>query len=1028
MKRIATLLMLSTAALVAGPKPPPPIISPSSNGLVYATNERGDRVPDFSSCGYAGGDREIPTAPVVVVVAPVQGDSTARIQRALDYAGTLPADTNGLRGAVLLLKGRHEVAGGLLITNSGVVLRGQGAGEGGTLLVATGLDRRTLIRVLGSREFKAVQNNSWRTTPNDTVPVGATTLTLESTEGLKAGDGIRIIRPSTQVWIDLLGANDFGGGEGGGWKPGQYDIAWNRTILSLTSNTLTIDAPITSAIETNICVGRVELFSWTGRVHNVGIENIQLQSTWDSGNPKDENHCWFAITMEHADDAWVRQVTFRHFAGSAVALYESCQHVTVEDCSSFAPVSEDGGYRRNTFFTMGQQTLFLRCFAEHGRHDFSVGDCAAGPNAFVQCEAALPTADSGAIEAWSSGTLFDNVRIDGNALSLAFRPGNIESVGWSAANSVLWNCNASIIRCWNPPGAQNWAFGSWAGFEGDGIWRDSNNFMSPESLFGAQLAARNGRRAVLMPRPTKESSKPTVEQAAAITANSVSPAPLLSDFIAAAGKRNPIACEPGDARKVEDCPVAPSSPGRTSHALVLTNGWLTVDGKLLIGGSITTAWWRGSIRPAEVSEYGAAITRFAPGRIGTGLTDDLNKLADSMVNRGRATFENHHGLWYEMRRVDHERVRRMTGDVLPPFFEQPFARSGQGIAWDGLSKYDLTRPNPWYWSRLREFADLCEQRGLVLFSQNYFQHNIIEAGAHWVDCPWRTVNNVNDTGFPEPVPFAGDKRVFMSEQFYDVTNPGRRKLHEGFIRQCLDNLANEPNVIQFTSAEYTGPLHFMQFWLDTVGLWESETKRHPLVALSATKDVQDAILADPKRAAVVDVIDFRYWWLTDRGLYDPKGGQNLAPRQHDWLWKNVQKWKGGNPSEANLAQMAAEYRSKNPGKAVLNSIGEDGWAFLCAGGSIPNLPRSTDEALLAAIPRMQPWLMDAAKRTWALREPGKQFLVYGNGAELDLSSESGTFRIHKINPSSGHVTAGDIIQAGTKVTLPEASVTWLIKQ
>ena len=143
-----------------------------------------------------------------------------------------------------------------------------------------------------------------------------------------------------------------------------------------------------------------------------------------ASNPKDENHSWFAITMENAADAWVRRVTFEHFAGSAVAIYESCKCVTVEDCHSLAPVSEDGGWRRNTFFTMGQQTLFLRCFAEHGRHDFSVGNCAAGPNAFVQCESILPAADSGAIESWASGTLFDNVRIDGGGLSLMNRGGD----------------------------------------------------------------------------------------------------------------------------------------------------------------------------------------------------------------------------------------------------------------------------------------------------------------------------------------------------------------------------------------------------------------------------------------------------------------------------------------------------------------------------------------------------------------------------------------------------------------------------
>lgn len=444
--RVVALVVCATfysGVLHAAPKKIiSPIISSVGGKLVYDASERGDRVPDFSTCGYAAGDKEIPAAAIKVVVTPIAGDETERIQSALDYVGSLPADANGLRGAVLLSRGRHEVSGGLLITNSGVVLRGAGVND--TTLFAAGLDRRTLIRVVGENNQKTTANADWQIT-DARVPVGATSFHLQSPSSLRVGDNIRVIRPSTQEWIDFLGANDFGGGEGGGWKPGQYDIAWNRTVKSIEGDLVTVDAPITTAIETNFGVGRLETFSWPGRITNVGVENLTLESAFDSANAKDENHSWFAITMENAADAWVRQVKFKHFAGSAVAFYESCQRVTVEDCISLAPVSEDGGGRRNTFFTMGQQTLFLRCYAEHGRHDFAVGDTAAGPNAFVQCEASLPTADSGAIESWSSGTLFDNVRVDGNAISLGFRPGNMEGIGWAAANSVLWKIGRAHV-------------------------------------------------------------------------------------------------------------------------------------------------------------------------------------------------------------------------------------------------------------------------------------------------------------------------------------------------------------------------------------------------------------------------------------------------------------------------------------------------------------------------------------------------------------------------------------------------------
>jgi hypothetical protein len=985
---------LVSCPLQAAPKKLSPIVSANKDGhLVYDPDAQGNRVPDFSTVGYAGNDRPIPDAPVRVVVPPGQGDETARIQKAIDYVAGLPAGPDGVRGAVLLQKGRHEIFGQLLITNSGVVLRGEGAGTDGTVLVAAGTDRRTLIRVIGQNNFPTGQKVQ---VADDYVPVGAMSFHVSDASGLKPGDAIFITRPSTKGWIDALGTTDFGGGLNDWrlvWHPGNYDLVWSRTVQKIDGNLVTIDSPVTTALETKFGGGLIQTYSWPGRIEGIGVENLRLESAFNPQNPKDENHSWFALTMENCANAWVREVSFEHFAGSAVAIYESCAKISVEDCRSLAPVSENAGWRRNTFFTMGQQVLFLRCRAENGRHDFSVGHGAAGPDAFVDCEADLPSADSGAIESWSSGALFDNVRIDGNALSLVNRGGDGEGAGWSAANSVLWNCVSAKTSCESPPGAQNWAFGSWGEFEGNGIWRNSNQSAKPDSLFVSQLADRLGKDA--------------------------------AERILAPAK---ILIEAQNAKPVDQIPDPKSEIRNPKRQLSITNGWLVCDGKLLLGGIQEVNWWRGNLLPNDVKNYGVNLSRFAPGREGAGLTDDLNAVADGMVSDNLTALDHHYGLWYDRRREDHERVRRMSGDVWPPFYEQPFARSGIGTAWDGLSQYDLTKYNSWYWARLKNFADICDGRGLVLFNENYFQHNILEDGAHWVDSPWRSKNNINDTGFNEP-PFEIEKRTIMADQFYDVNQPVRRELHKNFIRQNLANFTNEANVIQFTSAEFTGPKEFVQFWLDTVGDWENETKNHPLIALAAPKNVQDTILADAKRTSVVDIIALRYWWQTDDGMFAPNGGENLSPRQFQ------RQWKGGPPSDENLAVMTAEYRAKFPAKVVMAAseqgfnFGRAGWAYVCAGGSMPNLPRTTNTKLLAAIPQMKPWVADADKELWALREAGWQILIYGKGgAEFDLSGESGAFHLNKIDSSTGKVTRSDqLVQGGGKITLP-GGVIWLTKE
>jgi hypothetical protein len=142
-------LLISFASLAQkNVKPPSPVAQGEDGKLHYQSDSLGNRIIDFSHCGYMGGDRAIPQVPVAVVVPVKAGDATLRIQSALDYVATLPKDANGIRGSVLLEKGIHTVHGGLLIKNSGIVLRGSGVGTNGTTLLGAGVSRETIVRVL----------------------------------------------------------------------------------------------------------------------------------------------------------------------------------------------------------------------------------------------------------------------------------------------------------------------------------------------------------------------------------------------------------------------------------------------------------------------------------------------------------------------------------------------------------------------------------------------------------------------------------------------------------------------------------------------------------------------------------------------------------------------------------------------------------------------------------------------------------------------------------------------------------------
>lgn len=966
--------------------------------LVYERDAKGNRIPDFSHAGYGGGGVPLPDAPVRVVVLPAAGDDGARIQAALDYVSHLPPDERGLRGAVLLGRGRFQVQDQLLIRASGVVLRGQGPDPEGTVVIATGNRRRTLIEVRGVNDRQLI--GPVRRIVSDYVPVGARTLELDSTEGLKAGDAVLVRRPSPASWLQFLGMVPVPGRPAPTWMAEKMDILWERRIEGVEGRSILLDAPLTCALEGRFGGGSVVAYIWPGRLRQVGVENLRCDSEWDSRNPQDEEHAWMAIVMENVEDAWVRRVTAVHFVSSAVCLWETCRRVTVEDCESLAPVSEVGGYRRHSFYTAGQQTLFLRCRAEEGRHDFAVGWLAPGPNAFVHCEARKAYDFSGPIESWATGALYDNVVMDGGGLRFDNREIWDNGVGWAAANCVMWQCSAPVIIARNPPGAQNWIIGCWAQFVGDANWRSSNEFVEPESLYAAQLAERVGKAvasAALTPRP--------------------------------------IPTKAGQALALEDVLAHFPSPWTRSsppplRRLSLSNGWLVVEGKLLIGKQYHPLFWRGHVQPHRAEEFGWHITRFVPGRRGPGFTDDLEALAEDLANQGYAGLRHHWGLWYDRRRDDHQMIRRMDADVWPPFYEQPWARSGLGRAWDGLSLYDLTKFNPWYFQRLQEFASHCARKGLVLINAMYFQHNLLEAGAHWADFPWRPANCLQATGFPEPPPYVNRKRIFMAEAFYDTTHPVRRGLHRAYIRHCLDSLAQEPNVLHVLAEEYSGPLSFVEFWLDVATEWRQETGKQGLLALSAPKDVQDAILEDPRRSQQVDVIDFKYWWRSGDRMFAPKGGQNLAPRQHE-REAGVPR-----PQDHDLARMAAEYRKRYPEKAVICDFDTAGWAFVCAGGSLPNLPSTTAPRLLEAIPRMRPWEAATNQHQWALREPGRSYLLHsasGSEITLDLRETAGTFAAYWVDSKSGKLLPlGSRVVAGRGVVLPKPSegcaTLWLTRE
>ena len=874
---------------------------------------------DFSYAGYTANQSSIPSIAAVISVAPSGADDTALLQSVIDHAGALSLDGRRFRGAVILRPGVFHVAGQLHLNASGVVLRGWG--EGRTTIVASGSSRRTLIQVGGSA---GPELGDAIAVTDEVVAAGSRTLTLASTGGLVAGQNIVVQRPSTREWIAAIGMSGLPGtfaNQRLDWQPGSHDLIWDRTIAKVdeAKNQIELDAPLTTALESKYGGGTVSVVGVPGNaqslVQNIGIENLTLESDYNSMYPKDEEHSWIAIALNHVQDAWVRNVTAKHFVASAVRVDRRARRVTIADCSSEAPVSEIGGYRRQSFVVYGQQVLVVRCHSEQGMNDFAVGLLAAGPNVFYDCEARGSLEPSGSFEGWSSGVLYENVHIPDSSLQLLEDQDRAQAAGWTAANSLVWNSIARTVDVLGPPGGYNY------------------KVESKSSLFLSELAARG----------LKLEAKAT----AAIAKDEA--APLFREITVT---------------KAIDPP---------QHPFQIVNGRFVVDGKVVWGESQNEAWWRGDTSPLTAAQStGSSISRFMPGQDGPGMTEIIPEFVNHLNSRGIKFYISSPGLWYEHRRDAHNDYHQPNGDVWAPFYEMPWARSGQGIAWDGLSLYDVSRYNPWYFQRHRELIKLAGEQGLIVYVNLYNNHNVNEIGPHWMDYAWRPANNINDTGLPEPPPLRPNNRNDVGTQFFSVDYPPLRKLHRDYIFHTLDELGDLPNVIFTAAYQFAGPTAFEQFLQDTIAEWEQLHHRQVKIALVTGKNTVDAIMSDPVRSKQISVIDMRYWeYQPDGSLFAPDAGQNRAFRE--LISDRFPGYTDTPPptTPAMVYKQVREYRDKYPNVALLPMEDGAGPVPILMGGGASQSSLRGGLVMPSVAPRNAPGIPGAPPRSRRAEEPSR---------------------------------------------------------
>lgn len=473
------------------PSPREPLVSMGPDGrLIYSPfSNRGDKLMDWSYTGYKNSGVPIPNVPVVVTLdvlsdeaAPVADfkypmgvDSHGLIQAAIDQVAAMPADADGIRGAVLLKAGTYYVTN-TLIVHSGVVLRGEGDGEDGTVLMMHSSDGGGNAIQLGDSRARIDPvglENATRIT-NSYLPSGSIQLTVEDASQFQVGDQVHVRKTPNQAWIDHLGMGQRllhirGGRQSNNrrpWHPGAYNLNHLRKIAAISDNTITLDGGLPQSFDEEHGGGNVSKVNVDALGTHSGVEFLRIVSNYDTtvrDQNKQSNFLNFrnGIVVVGTYDSWVRNVTVKHVSFAAVNISRNTRQITVRDSNSLVPVGPKRGGNRYAFnISGGTLHLFYNCFSEDGRHDFSLGSRQTGPFAFVHC-----TAVRGGLSEphhrWSTGALYDNVTTKEGTLGAFNRGDSGSGHGWAAANTMFWNCDARAIVVMNPEteGENNFAIG-----------------------------------------------------------------------------------------------------------------------------------------------------------------------------------------------------------------------------------------------------------------------------------------------------------------------------------------------------------------------------------------------------------------------------------------------------------------------------------------------------------------------------------------------------------------------------------------
>jgi hypothetical protein len=365
------------------------------------------------------------------------------------------------------------------------------------------------------------------------------------------------------------------------------------------------------------------------------------------------------------------------------------------------------------------------------------------------------------------------------------------------------------------------------------------------------------------------------------------------------------------------------------------------------------------------------------------------------------------------------------------FTPVPFLRTGPGNAIDGGLKFDLTRYDERYFTRLRERVKAAGDRGIYV-SVMLFDGEIgdkspapnIGKGNPWRNHPFNRDNNVNSINGD----LNGDGQGWEIDTLQD---PKVLALQKAYVAKVIDTVGDLDNVLYEISNETTNQAAAWQHEIiNFVHAYEkSRPKQHPVGMTSAYPDGNNSDLwssaadwispndtpADPYESDP-PVADGRKVIVSDTDHLWGIGGT------YDWAWKSFTR--GHNllfmdPYKAMVPAGVPLIRDPNTDEKTQDPAARIEWEALRRNlGYIRTFAEPMNLAAMTPRPEL-------ASTHFCIANPGSEYLIYlplprrryrflRSVVTVDLSAVNASVQAEWFSPVSGEIFPGGVVTGGGK--------------